>query len=273
MYCSTVEAAGGHRPVQCLTITAVQRECDTQSLSVITAELDPVRAPSLITFFHGHSAGMCLFRWRYSGFSLKQQRILAHVPINTFGIDRRHTIKFCLSAKQRPYPTITIRGQLSDDMMYPEKHIRIISVKTAAAILPVITSSENDVQLLMRHPATTTDDVYSSSPGNKGRALSTFCPSIFDGFFKEFISIVFLPSRRWSSLICFMAAASSEAGTTCSPAATAVRLPSWYCLRQRNNWLPHRVAVQRERLSSPVQGSAEQYRFFLSGTPSAFLRS
>lgn len=34
-----------------------------------------------------------------------------------------------------------------------------------------------------------------------------------------------------------MAAASSEAGTTCSPAATAVRLPSWYCLRQRNNWL------------------------------------
>ncbi len=168
-------AAGGHRPVQCLTITAVQRECVT-ALSVITAELDPVRAPSLITFFHGHSAGMCLFRWRYSGFSLKQQRILAHVPVNTFGIDRRHTIKFCLSAKQRPYPTITIRGQLSDDMMYPEKHIRIISVKTAAAILPVITSSENDVQLLMRHPATTTDDVYSSSPGNKGRALSTFLP-------------------------------------------------------------------------------------------------
>ena len=107
----------------------------------------------------------------------------------------------------------------------------------------------------------------------RGVRYPLFCPSIFDGFFKEFISIVFLPSRRWSSLICFMAAASSEAGTTCSPAATAVRLPSWYCLRQRNNWLPHRVAVQRERLSSPVQGSAEQYRFFLSGTPSAFLRS
>ncbi len=46
---------------------------------------------------------MCPFRWRYSRFSLKQQRILAHDPVNTFGIDRRHTIKFCLSAKQRPY--------------------------------------------------------------------------------------------------------------------------------------------------------------------------
>ncbi|GAB0970158.1 hypothetical protein MZ16F92_42060 [Escherichia coli] len=112
--------------MQCLTVTAVQRERDSQFFSVITAELEPIRAPSLIAFFHGHFASMCPFRWRYSGFSLKQQRILAHDPVNTFGIDRRHTIKFGLSAKQRPYPTITIRGQLSDNMVYTEKHIRII---------------------------------------------------------------------------------------------------------------------------------------------------
>ncbi|EKP27386.1 putative IS2 ORF [Klebsiella michiganensis] len=126
LYCFTVEAARSDCPVQCLTVTAVQRERDSQFFSVITAELEPVRAPSLIAFFHGHFASMCPFRWRYSGFSLKQQRILAHDPVNTFGIDRRHTIKFGLSAKQRPYPTITIRGQLSDNMVYTEKHIRII---------------------------------------------------------------------------------------------------------------------------------------------------
>ncbi|MCO7818499.1 hypothetical protein NI821_27610, partial [Escherichia coli] len=40
----------------------------------------------------------------------------------------------------------SIRGQLSDNMVYTEKHIRIISVTTAAAIHPVIGSSENDVQ-------------------------------------------------------------------------------------------------------------------------------
>lgn len=90
-------------------------------------ELEPVRAPSLIAFFHGHFACMCPFRWRYSGFSLKQQRILAHDdPVNTFSIDRKHTIKFGLSAKQRLYPTITIREQFSDNMVYMEKHIRII---------------------------------------------------------------------------------------------------------------------------------------------------
>ncbi|EMD01761.1 Insertion element IS2 protein, partial [Escherichia coli SEPT362] len=37
------------------------------------------------------------------------------------------------------------------------KHIRIISVTTAAAIHPVIGSSENDVQLRTRHPETTAD--------------------------------------------------------------------------------------------------------------------
>jgi hypothetical protein len=87
---------------------------------------------------------MCPFRWRYGGFTLKQQRILAHDPVNTFGVDHCRTIKFGLSAEQSPYPTITIRGQLSDNMVYTGKRIRIISV-AAAPILPVIGSSENDV--------------------------------------------------------------------------------------------------------------------------------
>lgn len=56
-----------------------------------------------------------------------------------------------------------------------------------------------------------------------------------------------------------MAAASSEAGTTCSPAATAVRLPPGIaCAREITGWLPHRVAGQQGRPSFPVQNSAEQ---------------
>ena len=128
--CFNVAASCSARPVQRLTITTVQCERDTQYL---TEELEPVRASSLIAFFHGHSAGMCPFRLRYGGFVLKQQRILAQDLVNTFGIDRRYTIKFCPSAKQLPYPTIIIRGQLSDNMMYTEKHIRIIRVMTAAS--------------------------------------------------------------------------------------------------------------------------------------------
>lgn len=188
---------------------------------------------------------------------------LAHDPVNMFSVDCRHAIKLCLSAKQCPYPMITIRGKLSDDVMYTEKQIRIISVTAAAPILPVIASSENGVQVRTRHPEVTADKAYSPSPGNKGVcAIHFFARPYSTASLMSSFSIVFLPGRRWSSLICFMAAASSEAGTTCSPAATAVRLPSWYCLRQRNNWLLHHVAGQLGRPSFPVQSSAEQSRSF-----------
>lgn len=49
--------------------------------------------------------------------------------------------------------------------------------------------------------------------------LSTFLSAIFNGFFRKLVFHACLPNRRCSSLICFIADASSDAGTTCSPAA------------------------------------------------------
>lgn len=72
-------------------------------------------------------------------------------------------------------------------MVYTAKHIRIIRVTAAAAVLPVIGLSENDVQLRTRHPETAADEAYSPSRAIRARALSTFCSPIFNGFFKEFI--------------------------------------------------------------------------------------
>ncbi len=119
--------------------------------------------------------GVFLIFLGFKFLSIKQQRILAHDPVNTFGIDRRHTIKFCLSAKQRPYPTITIRGQLSDNMVYTEKHIRIISVTTAAAI-------QSSVRLRMTYNCardTRRQRLTKLTPhprAIRARALSTFLP-------------------------------------------------------------------------------------------------
>ena len=64
--------------------------------------VNPVRAPSLIAF-HGHFASMARFDVAVQRFSLPATaRILAHDPVNTFCIDRRHTIvRPCV--KQRPY--------------------------------------------------------------------------------------------------------------------------------------------------------------------------
>lgn len=61
--------------------------------------------------------------------------------------------------------------------------------------------------------------------------------TILHCFFEDLNFHVFLPSKRCNSFICFIAAASSEAGTTSSPAATAVRLPSRYYFFHLSNRL------------------------------------
>lgn len=71
LYSFAVEAARADSPEQCFTIAAVQRERDAQFFSVITAELEPVRSPPLIAFFHSHSAGMSPLRCWYRGFTLE----------------------------------------------------------------------------------------------------------------------------------------------------------------------------------------------------------
>ena len=109
----TVEAAGSDRPVQCLTITAVQRERDTQSLRYHSRTR--TRQSTIADCFL--SRPLCLYvpvSMAVQQVSLKQQRILAHDPVNTFGIDAQayHQVLFVCEAA--PIPTITIRGQLSE---------------------------------------------------------------------------------------------------------------------------------------------------------------
>ncbi len=207
-----------------------------QSSANVTSSLSPLSQRNSTPSEHHrcHSASMCPFRWRYSGFVFTQ--ITAHDPVNTFGIVRRHTIKFCLSAKPRPYPSITIRRQLSDNMVYTEKHIRIIRMTPAATILPVIGSSENDVQLRTRHPETTTDEAYSSSPGNN-----------FHRFLAEqtleYFNLLHGSSKLRGRNDLFSSTHSSETS---------------FLVLLTPEWLPHRVAVQQGRPSLPVQSSVEQ---------------
>jgi hypothetical protein len=71
----TVISTGTCRPVKCLAIATVQRERDPQFFTVITAELEAVGAPPLVTFSNGHFPSMRPLRGRYCRFTLKQQRI------------------------------------------------------------------------------------------------------------------------------------------------------------------------------------------------------
>jgi hypothetical protein len=60
--------------------------------------------------------------------------------------------------------------------------------------------------------------------------------AVLHGFFQDLNSIVFLPRRRQLPDL-LQSSSQPEAGTTSSPAATAVRLPSWYCFFHLNSRL------------------------------------
>lgn len=121
--------------------------------------------------------------------------------------------------------------------MDPLKHVGVISLALFSPVLQVPRTMLQNMQVRTRDLETTTDEAQSPSPGNKGAcAIHFFWRPYSTASFSSSFSMVFLPSRRCSSLIYFTAAASSEAGTTSSPAMIAVRLPSRYCFRQAKIW-------------------------------------
>ncbi|WP_349356824.1 hypothetical protein, partial [Escherichia coli] len=81
-----------------------------------------------------------------------QQRILAHDPVNTFGIDRRHTIKFCLSAKQRPYRAFPKRSPHHSNptrhSIFDHEERQIISVNVS-----VVTNNNSVLHFFGLRPA------------------------------------------------------------------------------------------------------------------------
>lgn len=68
-------------------------------------------------------------------------------------------------------------------------------------------------------------------------AQSTFFGGVLHGLFEDLVLQGFLPSTRCSLAISARVAASSEAGTTASPAETAVNAPCRSSLRHWNSRL------------------------------------
>lgn len=80
-----------------------------------------------------------------------------------------------------------------------------------------------------RHTQNTAYLGYSLSVGNKGTYAIHFRDlPYFTASLKISIFICSYLTNAVTLFICFIATANFEAGTTTSPAATAVRFPSWY---------------------------------------------
>lgn len=161
-----------------------------------------------------------------------------HNPIHALDVDARRTGLFPTTAQQRPDTPIAVGRQVRHMPLNFLDQPGIISHAGTATVAPVRRANPLHHHGRARHAEDFADRLHRSSPGSKGeRAIRFFDRPQSTASFRISTSSVFFPSSRCSSLISLMAAASSDAGTTDSPAFTAARLPSWYCLRQPNTWL------------------------------------
>ena len=123
---------------------------------------------------------------------------------------------------------VAVAGQVTNECLQVGNQFRIIRPSMLASVAPVCRAFASGAQMGVRYAKAITDQFHWSSPGNKGertihfRERATSMTSL-----RISACMVFLPSRRCSSRICFIASANAEAVTTASPTLTADRLPSW----------------------------------------------
>src|SRR5258705_3359937 len=232
------DATGGGYPTHRFSVAAVQGKGNPHSLPIVAGDLEPVRAPAPVTLTDRDPTIVTARIDGPASVPAQQQLVVAHDAVDTLVVDPSSPFMVTPPIDHGPRPSITVRGQRRD-LHFDLGHQFGVIARSAAAptIVPVAATPCPYVQVGARHTQDFTHDVHRSSPGSKGeRAIHFRSRATSTASFRISASKVFLPSNRCSSRICRRAASSSAAGTTVSPAPTAVSAPTRSSLRQWNTW-------------------------------------
>lgn len=175
------------------------------------------------------------------------QLVLSHGAIDPLMVHARLPQRLPATSQQSPDPARAIARQARDMQLNLFEQAAVVDFASTTAISPFGAPGSFYCHCRAHHTQNVTDHFHWSSSGSKGeRAISFFDRPHSTASRRISFSMVFLPNSRCSSLISLMAAASSEAGTTVSPALTAVRLPpGTACANQTPGSRSLRVAWQR----------------------------
>src|SRR5439155_5515750 len=228
------DAAHGRNPAHRFPVAAVERKCDPHALAIVASNLETIRAPAAVAFTHRNAPVVTPgIEWP-SRVPAQQQTIITHHAVDPLVIHPRSPFGVAQAIHHGPRASIAIRRKRSH-FVRDLSHERVIISRSAVTALigPGARSKGPYMHIGARYTQDVADGFHRSSPGNKGERASHFrsrATSIAS--FRISASSVFLPSRRCSSRICRRAASSSAAGTTDSPAATAISAPTRSSLRQ-----------------------------------------
>ncbi|CAM5190197.1 hypothetical protein CDEN61S_00793 [Castellaniella denitrificans] len=100
-----------------LTVATIQGKDHLQGAAVVTAELEPVRTPTLIALLDRNLAVMAPCGQLSLPAALQQQTVVSHHPIDPLDVDGRCTMLHPVPAHQRPDPAIAVAGELPDVLL------------------------------------------------------------------------------------------------------------------------------------------------------------
>ena len=229
-------------------MTAVLGERGGDGLAGVALDLEAVGAPAGVAGRDGDRAVVRPAGVRASRRLWQKQAIASHHAVGALGVHGWRSRR-ALLVHQRAGTPVAIARQLGDLMADLGQELAV-SARGApgSPVDPRARSALEGMNVRPRQPERLAHGPHSPSPGQQGRArYPLFSVAYSTASLRISFLRVFLPKMRCSLEISARAAASSEAGTTASPACTAVNAP---CRSSLRHWKSRRAGSPRRRSPS-----------------------
>lgn len=229
---------GGCSPTHGLTVAAVKPKRSAYRRTIAASKFKAIGAPAPVARIDGHSTIVTALRALRHCSTGQQQVMAAHDQIDPLEVDRWSFDCFATTTQNAPGSPVAVAGEVGYCLTQFGDQLRIVSAACRSTITPMCRACPSCLGCRARYAEDFADPLQRSSSGNKGeRAIQFFARPYSTASFSISFSRVFLPSTPCKALSSWSAFASSEAGTTDSPAETADRAPAWCSLRHWNSWL------------------------------------
>ena len=229
-------------------MTAVLGERGGDGLAGVALDLEAIGAPARVAHRNRNDADVRPARASSLRRLRQEQPVASHHAVSALGVHASRARR-ALLVHQRAGAPVAVAGQLGDLFADPGQQLAVTARRAPGSpVEPCGRSALESMNVRPRQAECLAHRLHSPSPGNKGeRAIHFFSVAYSTASLRISFLRVFLPKMRCSLEISARAAASSEAGTTASPACTAVNAP---CRSSLRHWKSRRAGSPRRRSPS-----------------------
>src|SRR5207248_1802515 len=159
------DAASARDPAHRFPVATVERECDPHPLTIVTRDLEAVRAPTAIAFAYRDAAIVTTRVERPARVPVQQQTEIPHHPIDPLMVDACSSFGIAPAIHHGPRASIAIRRKRSHLARDVSHELIIISRSGVTALIaPCVRSTGPYTDIGARYTQDVADGVHRSSP-------------------------------------------------------------------------------------------------------------